>query len=195
MRLLPEDPVRRGRLQLLLLIAVFLLPLAGSGLAYLFGWSPGRTSNYGALIEPRAAPPDTLARLGGGTLRLDALRGKWVLLQLDAPGCDARCERKLYTMRQVRKAVGRDQSRVERVWILTGEGRPTPRLLEAIEGTHVLRATTPDFAAAFPAPRDARDHVFLIDPRGNLMLRFPPDPEPSRVIKDLQRLMKYSAIG
>jgi cytochrome oxidase Cu insertion factor (SCO1/SenC/PrrC family) len=195
MRLLPEDPVKRGRFQLLLLITVFLLPLVGSALAYLFGWSTGHTSNYGELIAPRAVPQSALATLTGGTLRLDVLQGKWVLLQFDAPTCDARCERKLYTMRQVRKALGRDESRVERVWILTGGGRPTPRLLHAIEGTQVLRPAAPAFAEAFPVSHDLRDHVFLIDPRGNLMLRFPPDPEPSRVIKDLQRLLKYSAIG
>ncbi|MEJ2176332.1 MAG: SURF1 family protein [bacterium] len=123
MRLLPEDPVKRGRFQLLLLITVFLLPLVGSALAYLFGWSTGHTSNYGELIEPRAVPQSALATLTGGTLRLDMLQGKWVLLQFDAPTCDARCERKHYTMRQVRKALGRDESRVERVWILTGGGR------------------------------------------------------------------------
>ncbi|HSH08699.1 MAG TPA: cytochrome C oxidase subunit I, partial [Burkholderiales bacterium] len=176
MRLLPEDPVKRGRLQLLLLIAAFLLPLAGSGLAYWLDWSTGQTGNYGELIEPRQVPRSTLGTLDGGTLRLDAIRGKWILLQFDAPACDARCERKLYVMRQARKALGRDQSRVERVWILTGEGPPPPRLLGAIEGTYVLRAAETSFAAAFPARTDLRDHVFLIDPRGNLMLRFPPDP-------------------
>lgn len=195
MRLLPEDPVKRGRLQLVLLITVFLLPLAGSGLAYLLGWSTGRTGNYGALIEPRAAPQSALATLDGRILRLDALQGKWVLLQLDVPGCDARCEHKLYLMRQVRKALGRDQSRVERVWILTGEGRPTPRLLDAIEGTWVLRPADPAFSAAFSARQDPRAHIFLIDPRGNLMLRFPPDPDPSHMIKDLQQLLRYSAVG
>jgi len=195
MRLLPEDPVKRGRLQLLLLVAVFLLPLLGSGLAYWLGWSTGQTSNYGELVEPRSVPQSVLGTLEGRTLRLEALQGKWVLLQFDAPACDARCERKLYVMRQVRKALGRDQSRVERVWILTGEGRPPPRLLDAIEGTHVLRATERTFAATFPARADLRDHVFLIDPRGNLILRFPPNPDPARVIKDLQRLLKYSAVG
>ena len=195
MRLLPEDPVKRGRAQLVLLITVFVLPLAGSGLAYLFGWSTGHRSNYGELIEPRAAPQSVLVTLDGRRLSLETLRGKWILLQFDAPACDARCERKLYTMRQVRKALGRDESRVERAWILTGEGRPTPRLLDAIEGTQVLRPAQAAFAAAFPAQRDLREHVFLIDPRGNLMLRFPPDADPSRMIQDLQRLLKYSAVG
>lgn len=195
MRLLPEDPVKRGRVQLLLLIAVFLLPLLGSGLAYWLGLSTGQTSNYGELVEARPVPQSALSTTEGRTLRLNALQGKWVLLQFDAPACDARCERKLYVMRQVRKALGRDQSRVERVWVLSGEGGLPSRLLDAIEGTHVLRAKDTTFAAAFPARTDLRDHVFLIDPRGNLMLRFPPDPDPARMIKDLQRLLRYSAVG
>jgi cytochrome oxidase Cu insertion factor (SCO1/SenC/PrrC family) len=195
MRILPEDPIKRGRLQLVLLIAVFVLPLVGSALAYLFGWSTGHRSNYGALIEPHPLPPIVLHAPDGRSAGLGTLRGKWILLQFAAPACDARCERKLYTMRQVRKALGRDESRVERVWILMGEGRPAPRLLEAIEGTRLMRTSDPAFLAAFPAVHDLRDHIFLIDPRGNLMLRFPRDADPSGVIKDLTRLLKYSAVG
>lgn len=195
MRLLPEDPVKRGRLQLVLLIAVFLFPLVGSAVAYLFHWSTGHRGNYGTLIEPRPVPESTLLEASGQRERLDALRGKWILLQFDAPACDPRCERKLYTMRQVRKALGRDESRVERVWILSAPGQPAPRLLQAIAGTHVLRPTDPRFSAAFPAPHDVREHIFVVDPRGNLMLRFPPDADPSRVIKDLRRLLAYSVIG
>jgi len=198
MRLLPEDPVKRGRLQLVLLIAVFVLPLVGSGVAYLFHWSTGHTSNYGTLIEPRPVPQTPLVALDGRSERLNALYGKWILLQFDAPACESGCERKLYTMRQVRKALGRDQSRVERVWILSADGRPKPRLLQAIEGTRVLRPSDAKFAAAFHAPGTpgtVRDHIYVIDPRGNLMLRFPPDADPSRVIKDLQRLLAYSSIG
>jgi len=59
----------------------------------------------------------------------------------------------------------------------------------------VLRSDDPAFLAAFPAEHDLGDHIFLIDPRGNLMLRFPRDADPSGVIKDLRRLLKYSAIG
>jgi cytochrome oxidase Cu insertion factor (SCO1/SenC/PrrC family) len=195
MRILPENPVRRGRVQLLLIVAVFAFPLVGSGLAYLLGWSTGKTGNYGDLIEPRVVPQTVLTALDGRVMRLGELRGKWILLQFDAPACDAGCERKLYIMRQVRRALGRDQSRVERVWITRGVDAPAPRLLAAIEGTQVVRPARPDFAAAFPAERSVRDHIYLIDPRGNLMLRFPRDPDPSKVIKDLRRLLTYSAVG
>jgi len=195
MRLLPEDPVKRGRVQLVLVIVVFILPLVASLAAHLFGWSTGKTGNYGTLIAPRALPAAPLVALDGGPDRLDALQGKWLLLQFDAAACDAGCERKLYVMRQARLALGRDQDRVARVWIVEGAGRPSARLLAAIEGTRLLRAPDARLAASFPAARSLRDHIYVVDPRGNLMLRFPREADPAKVIKDLQQLLKYSAIG
>ena len=145
--------------------------------AYLLDWRWGGGSNYGELIPPRplAAPA------------LQALRGKWVLVSFDAPACDAYCERKLYFMRQVRRAQGKDMDLVERLWVLTDGGKPRAELLPGIEGTRF--ATFP--AAGFPG--NPVDHLYLVDPFGNLMLRFQRDPDPSRVIKDLNRLLRYTA--
>jgi cytochrome oxidase Cu insertion factor (SCO1/SenC/PrrC family) len=185
MGLLPTDPVRRGRVKLLLLAALFAVPAVAGWLAYLFDWAPGTTSNYGELIEPRTvrgAP-------------LEALRGKWVMVSFDAPACDAYCEKKLYFMRQVRKAQGRELARIERLWLLTAPGAPRKELLEAIEGTHVAPAAAAAPEAQFPSRKALADHIYLVDPLGNLMMRYPRDPDPSRMIRDLQRLLKYSRIG
>ena len=62
-------------------------------------------------------------------------------------------------------------------------------LLAAIEGTHLSRGSPGEF------PGETRDHIYLVDPLGNLMMRFPRDPDPSKMLKDLQRLLKYSGIG
>ena len=67
----------------------------------------------------------------------DALKGKWVLVQFDGGACDAGCERKLYFMRQVRRAQGKEMQRVARLWLLTDAVQPRPELLAAIEGTVV----------------------------------------------------------
>ena len=98
-------------------------------------------------------------------------------------------------MRQLRVAQGKDMDRVERVWVLTDGGAPRPALMAAIDGTRVVRSSGASVAATFPAVRRTADHIYLIDPLGNLMLRFPRDPDPSRMLKDLQRLLKYSQIG
>jgi cytochrome oxidase Cu insertion factor (SCO1/SenC/PrrC family) len=117
------------------------------------------------------------------------LRGKWVLVTFDAGACDAYCERKLYVMRQVRRAQGKDMDRIERLWVLTDAGKPRADVLAASEGTRVSSNGNYGF------PGNPADHIYLVDPLGNLMMRFPRDPDPSRMIKDLQRLMKYSRFG
>lgn len=183
MRASPE-PARRGRAQLLLLGAAFVLPLALAALAYWLGWAPGATSNYGELLappRPLAGPP------------FDALRGRWVLVSFDAAACDAYCERKLYFMRQLRRAQGKDQERVERLWVLIDAGEPRAPLLAAVEGTRLAR--DPSLAARFPASASHADHIYVIDPLGNLMMRYPRDPDPSRMLKDLQRLLRLSQVG
>lgn len=172
--------------------AFFAAPVLLAWLAYRFDWATGTTGNYGALLKPAALPDAALTALDGRPFPLEGLRGKWVLLQFDGSRCDAYCERKLYFMRQVRKALGRDAERVERLWVLTDQGLPSAKLLAAAEGTRVARTVNGRFLAAFPAEATPADHIYLVDPMGNLMLRFPRDPDPSRMLKDLQRLLKYS---
>jgi cytochrome oxidase Cu insertion factor (SCO1/SenC/PrrC family) len=192
----PADAaVKRGRLKLLLMAAFFAAPVLLAWLAYRFEWATGTTGNYGALLRPAALPDAALTALDGRPFSLARLRGKWVLVQFDRSRCDAYCERKLYFMRQVRKALGRDAERVERLWVLTDQGVPSARLLAAAEGTRVARAANGRLLAAFPAAGAAADHIYLVDPMGNLMMRFPREPDPSKMLKDLQRLLKYSQIG
>jgi cytochrome oxidase Cu insertion factor (SCO1/SenC/PrrC family) len=171
------------RNKLFLVAAVCAAPIVLGTAAYLlahfFGWSPGTASNYGELIAPRTV---SAAPLG-------ELRGKWVLVTFDAASCDAYCEKKLYFMRQVRRAQGKDMERIERLWVLTDTGKPRTELVAAIEGTRLGRFSPQEF------PGKPADHIYLVDPLGNLMMRFPRDPDPSKMIKDLQRLLKYSRIG
>ena len=163
------------RLKLALVFAACAAPFVLGWAAYQFGWGvAGGGGNYGELIAPRpVAGP------------LAPLKGKWVLVTFDAAACDAACEKKLYVVRQVRKAQGKDADRIERLWVLSDGGKPRPELLAAIEGAHVT-----------PQELDFKgDDIYLVDPLGNLMMRFPRDPDPSKMIKDLQRLLKYSRFG
>jgi hypothetical protein len=161
--------------KILLIVLVCAAPIVLGTAAYLLGWAPGARSNYGELLPPKPVAG------------FEPLRGKWVLVMFDAAACDAYCEKKLYFMRQVRRAQGKDMDRVERLWVLTDGGRPRAEILPGIEGTRIDKG---EAQAVFPG-RPA-DHVYLVDPLGNLMLRFPRDPDPSGMIKDLQRLLKYS---
>ena len=183
---------RRGRLIALAILAVCAFPLAAAYVAY-FLFPPSGRTNYGELVEPKQLPPVRLARLDGRPFGLDDLKGRWVMLQVDTPDCGPPCQAKLFNMRQSRLAQGDNADRVERVWLLAGSGAPPPELARLYEGAVVARAA-PELVAALPGA-EPRDHIYLIDPRGNVILRFPRDADPKRMIRDLQRLLKYSSIG
>lgn len=189
---------RRGRWKLLLVLAVCALPLAASYFTY-YVLKPTARNNYGALIDPRAHPiPALSARtLDGQPAGLDAYHGKWILLQAGPSDCGAGCHRRLFAMRQLRLMQGKDMERVERVWLITDPAPLDTMLLRAFDGTHMLRVSAPALAAWLPVPAggDPAEHLYLIDPLGNLMMRFPKDADPSRVKKDIARLLKASAIG
>jgi hypothetical protein len=162
-----------------LLFAVCAAPFVLGWLVYELRIGSGQAGNYGELITPRpVAGP------------LTPLRGKWVFVTFDAAACDAACEKKLYVVRQTRRAQGKEMDRIERLWVVTDGGKPRPELLAAIEGTRLASAEAA-FIDSFPG----RQYIYLVDPLGNLMMRFPPEPDPAKVIKDLQRLLKYSGFG
>jgi hypothetical protein len=98
-------------------------------------------------------------------------------------------------MRQIRIAQGKGQSRIERVWVLTDAGAPVARLLEDHPGLLVWRPDSAAFVDQFAAPHSAADHIYVVDPLGNLMLRFPADPDPKGIMKDMKQLLKASQIG
>ncbi|HET7197839.1 MAG TPA: cytochrome C oxidase subunit I [Burkholderiales bacterium] len=169
--------------KIFLIFLVCAAPIALATAAWHFRWGTPATANYGELIEPRAldAPP------------FRALRGKWLLVTFDAAACDARCEEKLFVVRQVRRAQGAEAERIERLWLVTDGGQPRPRLLAAIEGSHVEPARAAGSLQAFPG--ELERHIYLVDPLGNLMMRYPAAPRPAGMIKDFERLLKVSRVG
>jgi cytochrome oxidase Cu insertion factor (SCO1/SenC/PrrC family) len=177
----------------LTLLAICAAPMVAAWFAY-FVWPPQSRINYGELIEARPLPDPELRGVDGVPLRLSQLRGKWVLLQIDSGACTEGCRKKLLYMRQARLAQGEDAHRMERVWLLTDAAMPDPGLLRDHDGIRVVRAPGP-LQAEFPAARSATDHIYVVDPLGNLMLRFPGNPDAQRLTKDLARLLKASRVG
>lgn len=172
-----------GRAKLLLLMALFASPTLAAWLAYGW-WQPERFTNYGTLLEPRSLELPPLRDEAGKALDWSALRGRWVLLVAVAGGCDAHCIQASYLARQVRLAQGRDQARIARV----------------LAGT----AASPDWPYPDGAYRVALERLppvveggglFLVDPRGNLMMRFPRNADGERVIRDLKQLLRASGEG
>src|SRR5512147_3223592 len=182
-----EKSRRSARLNLIAIATVALLPFVSRYLLYWF-WKPAAFVNYGELLA--IALPELHARAG-----LPKLQGKWAFLMVDSGTCDEWCRRKLYIMRQVRLTQGKDMDRIERVWLLDDADVPAAALIGEYAGTHLLQAPSEGLLAKLPATSSVRDHIYLVDPLGNLVLRYPRDADPSRIKKDLSRLLRASRIG
>jgi hypothetical protein len=186
---------RRGRIQLVALAIVFLVPMAAAVL-----YQPTAISHHGTLVEP-ARPLDdmTLVSLDSEPIALSSLFDKWNLVYFDPGECAAACESALYGIRQARAAQGRHASRVRAVLVVTGEEADGRRLrtLEAAFGGTVLgvpAAAADPLQAQFGAD-PAAPQIFLVDPLGNLMMRYPADADPNGIRKDIARLLRVSQVG
>jgi cytochrome oxidase Cu insertion factor (SCO1/SenC/PrrC family) len=194
-----RDVIRNGRMKMLLLALVCAAPVIASYVSFYFIKPEGRT-NYGDLLLPvQTLPPAILHQLDGSPYPLETLKGKWVMLTIDHGACDKYCQDKLYKMRQVRLMQGKDADRVERAWLIDDDAPLETQLIRAYDGMHMLRAQGAPVLADLPEPNapDAapRDGIYLIDPLGNLVLRFPKDADPMKMKKDLEHLLRISGIG
>jgi len=181
------------RAKLLLLMGLFALPIAASVLAYNFlHLEP--TANYGELITPPVqVTAQRFQRPDGTPFTFADVAGRWALVTSDSGACAAACQDKLVMLRQVRLALGRNAGRVERVFIVDDARIPAASSIEPFPG--MLVAVAPGGARLPSGPARDRAHIYLVDPNGNVMMRWPWPSENRRVFKDLERLLKASQIG
>jgi peroxiredoxin len=184
---------------LYLVLIVCIIPVVASYLAY-YVFQPASRTNYGALIDPQVAvPPLSLTRLDGTSFDLASLRGEWVMLTVDRAECAEPCQKKLWNMRQVRTATGKERDRIERVFLIVDDAPTTTLLLREYEGTHFVRASAKELGGFLALPQEGsavlEDCVWLIDPLGHLMLRWPKAADPTRMKKDMDKLLSASRIG
>jgi cytochrome oxidase Cu insertion factor (SCO1/SenC/PrrC family) len=157
-------------------------------------WRPTSFVNYGELIPP--VPLAQLSAPGDAALAdLARLKGRWVLVTVDGGACDDYCQRKLWVIRQLRLTQGKEMERIERAWLVDDDATPSPALEQEYAGTARIAARGSAVLGALPAAGTPRHHVYLIDPLGNVMLRYPRDADPSRIKKDVTRLLKVSRVG
>lgn len=180
------------RAKLALILGGFALPIMASFLFYAF-LRPAPTANYGELLlPPESITRGTFTRAGGDAFRFQQLAGRWILLASDSGACPDACRAKLVAMRQVRLALGREGDRVTLVTVLA-DGSALPPGLEAEQPEMVFARAT---AALPPSSATAdRAHIYLVDPLGNVMLRWPAQPDYKRMKADLDRLLRASQIG
>lgn len=186
----------RGRWKLIAVLLVCAAPVIASYLTYYVIRPEGRT-NYGELIEPMPGITGlSVSAADGAAADLGAVSGKWAMVVIEAGACAKPCQDRLYAIRQVRLTTGKERERVERLLLLTGPAAPAADVLAGHEGLHLRRAAPEAVAGVFPAPGGAAsDHIYVVDPLGNVMMRFPADADPNRMKKDLAKLLRASRIG
>jgi cytochrome oxidase Cu insertion factor (SCO1/SenC/PrrC family) len=196
----------RSRLSLLLLISIFAAPVALAWLAFFVfpEWQPSGRSNHGELIEPvRSLPAFRLQTLDGDSFDEEALKGKWTLVYLARGSCSDDCVQQLYTLRQVRLAQGKNIERVQRLMLwdtAKATGKHTRELVEHFPGLLIapLGGDRQDLLAVFDlddAPVLSAGRIYLVDPLGNLMMVYRSGDPPRGMIKDLEKLLKWSGLG
>jgi len=186
------------RWQPALLLALFLGPLlAAVALYYSGNWRPIGGTNHGVLVQPPVTLPQLNPAAGSDDSYAGDLRGRWTLLYVDTGDCGQRCVEALFRSHQAREVLGRNRIRVERLYIYRGQA-PAEADLAKDESLRVLPASDPEalrVIEAIPAELAATDELLLVDPLGNLMMRFPLDQEPKGMVEDLKKLLKLSRIG
>jgi len=184
---------KSNRRKFLLLLALMCAPVVVSYALYFTEYRPEST-HYGDLM-PIVKVAGTGTNQNDNTiLRMKDLHGKWVLVTVDSGQCDESCKEKLYFMRQVRLVQGKQSHRIERLWLINDDVKPDDELKKQYEGTYFISAKNSEILGYIETPEVQTKHIYLIDPMGNLMMRFPEDVDGTKMGHDLKRLLHVSQI-
>lgn len=186
-----------GRWKMLAVLLVCAAPVLASYFTY-YVVRPSSVRAFGTLIDPQRPLPDLAVQLPDGSAsKLRALKGQWLLVSVAPAACDEMCQRNLYWQRQLRETLGREKTRVDRVWLVSDAAPiPTTAQTTAADFT-VLRVPVAELSkwlAAEPG-QQLSDHLYVVDPMGNWMMRFPAALDltgAGKAKRDLDRLLRAS---
>lgn len=188
----------RGRWKMFAVMVICAAPVIASYFTYYVLRPEGRR-NFGELINPQPSLPDLIAtRLDGQTTNLRALKGQWLLVSTSGAACDDACVHNLYLQRQMRESLGKEKDRLDRVWLITDDKPVSVKLQEALAGATVLRVPMAPLSTWLKPGSETSlaDHLYVIDPMGNWMMRFPARIDlagAAKAKRDLERLLRASA--
>jgi len=155
------------------------------------------TKNHGQLVQPpRSLPGLQVQTLEGAGLDLGSLKGNWTLILAADSACDEGCQKNLYYLRQIRRAMGENRSRVQRLLVLSdnGDTHELGAKLQPFEGTAVVVGPDPARGQLLELLRVDKQAVngrmYIADPQGRVILAYPPNPPWKDVLKDLEYLLK-----
>jgi hypothetical protein len=189
---------RAGRLKMFAVLLVCAAPVVASYFTFYVLRPEGKPS-FGELVEPPRGLPDVVGTtLDGKSTNLRALKDQWLLVSVATANCDAQCARHLYFQRQLRVGLGKEKERLDWVWLVSDAAPVADTLRPALKEATVLRVPAAELAK-WLTPQNGyamEDHLYLVDPLGKLMMRFPAhvDTAGARKIKrDLDHLLRASS--
>lgn len=183
---------RSARFHLILIGVIAASPFVGSYLLYKL-WKPDAFVNHGELVVDAQPPAPSSADPLQATLK--SLEGKWVLATVDSGACGETCRNKLYYLRQIRLTQGKSMDRIERLWMVSDGVAPDATMMKEFTGMQVVMASSSEWVRKLPSRTTPGDYIYIIDPLGNVVLRYPPGFNPTGMKKDLSRLIRASRIG
>ncbi len=187
---------RAGRWKMLAVLLVCAAPVIASYFTY-YVIRPEARRNYGELIDPQRPLPALAAVAQDGTrVELPALKGQWLLVSVAGGACDAVCRQHLYFQRQLRESLGREKDRLDRVWLVSDTAAIPDALGGALVDATVLRVSGLDQWLQAAAGKELQDHLYVVDPLGNWMMRFPAHMDAAgaaQAKRDLERLMRAAS--
>jgi cytochrome oxidase Cu insertion factor (SCO1/SenC/PrrC family) len=191
-----ENKKTLGRWKMLGILLVCAAPVFLSYFMYYVVRPDGRT-NYGSLLSPIVDASKLNIKVDEKPTTLAALKGKWLMVTVGPSSCDDACAERLYLARQVRETTGREKERIELVWVVTDSGKPSQKILDAYPTVKRVTAEVDAVGAVLPVEGSASvaAHTYVVDPLGNVIMRFPAKPDPSKMKKDMSKLLRASRIG
>ena len=193
----PAQRTRLGRWKMALVLLICAAPVVASYFTYYVVRPDGRR-NYGDLVDPQRPLPDLQGTLlDGRSVNLRSLKDQWLLVSVAGGACDTQCANHLYFQRQLREGLGKDKDRIDRVWLVDDAVPVADALLPALRDATVIRVDRAALAQWLSAQdgHQLEDHLYVVDPMGNWMMRFAPGVDLStapKIKKDLERLMRGS---
>ena len=189
---------KAGRWKMIAVLLICASPVIASYFTYYVVRPEGRL-NYGELLTPqRPLPAIATLDMNGKSGELTALKNQWLLISVASAACDARCQKRLFFQRQLRESLGKEKGRVGWVWMVTDAVAVDASLKPALSEATVLRVVADELAKWLPDATNQRfeDHLYVVDPLGNLMMRFPANMDAAGAAKakrDLDRLLRASS--
>ncbi len=186
---------RSGRWKMLLLLLACAAPVIASYFTYYVIRPEGRR-NYGELIDPQLPlPAFTGVDANGRAVPLTQLKDQWLFISVADSACDDACQKHLYVQHQLREGLGKDKDRLDWVWLRTGAPELAEPLKKATASATVLHVDEKLLATWLTpaAGQRLQDHLYVVDPIGNWMMRFPANADPKQIKRDLDRLLRASA--